>query len=59
MKLGENIRVKSTQEIGTIIEINGNVVLVYIVKRGTFTYAKSNLEPIDRVPKSDCIDNTH
>ena len=59
MKVGENIRIKSTQEIGIITNINGNLIKVYIVKRGTFTYSKSNLEPIDRIPKSDCIDNTH
>jgi len=58
MKTGEKIRVKSTQEVGTILEINGESVKVYIVKRGTFRYLKSNLEPIDRIPTSDCIDKT-
>jgi hypothetical protein len=58
MKTGEKIRVKSSQEIGTILEINGESVKVYIVKRGTFRYLKSNLEPIDRIPTSDCIDKT-
>jgi hypothetical protein len=59
MNTGQKIRIKSTQEIGTITEINGNFVKVYIVKRGTFTYAKSNLEYLDRVPTSDCIENSH
>lgn len=59
MNTGQKIRIKSTQEIGTITEIKGNSVKVYIVKRGTFTYAKSNLEYLDRVPTSDCIENTH
>jgi hypothetical protein len=58
MKTGEKIRIKSSQEIGTILEINGESVKVYIVKRGTFRYLKSNLEPIDRIPTSDCIDKT-
>ena len=58
MKTGQKIRIKSTQEIGTILEINGEAVKVYIVKRGTFRYLKSNLEPIDRIPTSDCIDKT-
>lgn len=59
MKIGQQIRIKSTQEIGTILEINGEAVKVYIVKRGTFRYLKSNLEPVDRIPASDCIDNSH
>jgi hypothetical protein len=58
MKTGEEIRIKSSQDIGTILEINGELVKVYIVKRGTFRYLKSNLEPIDRIPSSDCIENT-
>ena len=58
MKTGQQIRIKSTQEVGTIVEINVESVKVYIVKRGTFRYLKSNLEPVDRVPKSDCIDNS-
>jgi hypothetical protein len=58
MKTGQEIRVKSTQEIGTILEINGESVKVYIVNRGTFRYLKYNLEPTDRIPKSDCIENT-
>lgn len=58
MKTGQQIRIKSTQELGTITEINGESVKVYVVKRGTFKYLKSNLEPVDRVPKSDCIDNS-
>ena len=59
MKVGQKIRVKSTQEIGTIVEVNGLTIKVYVVKRGTFTYSKTNLEPVDRIPASDCIDNTH
>ena len=59
MKTGQQIRIKSTQEVGTILEINGESVKVYVVKRGTFRYLKSNLEPVDRIPKSDCIENTH
>jgi len=59
MKQGEKIRVKITQEVGTILEIIGNKIKIYIPKRGTFTYSKNLLEPIDRVPKSDCIDNSH
>jgi hypothetical protein len=58
MKIGEKIRVKSTQEVGTIVEINEESIKVNVLKRGTFGYLKSNLEPIDRVPKSDCIDNS-
>ena len=58
MKTGQQIRIKSTQEVGTIVEINGESVKVYIVKRGTFRYLKSNLEPVDIVPKSDFIDNS-
>lgn len=46
MKTGQQIRVKSTQEVGTILEINGESVKVYVVKRGTFKYIKSNLEPV-------------
>ena len=59
MKTGQQIRIKSTQEIGTILEINGESVKVYVVKRGTFRYLKSNLESVDRIPASDCIDNSH
>jgi len=59
MKTGQQIRIKSTQEVGTITEINGESVKVYVVKRGTFKYLKSNLEPVDRIQKSDCIENTH
>lgn len=59
MKTGQKIRVKTTQDIGTILEITGELVKVYIVKRGTFRYLKSNLELIDRIPKSDCFDNTY
>ena len=46
------------QQIGTILEINEESIKVYVPKRGTFLYLKSNLELIDRVPKSDCMDNT-
>jgi hypothetical protein len=59
MKTGQQIRIKSTQEVGTIVEINGESVKVYVVKLGTLKYLKSNLEPVDRIPKSDCIENTH
>ena len=58
MKKGQKIKVKSTQQIGTIVALVDDVVLVYIYKHGTFIYSKSNLEPVDRVPVSDCIDNT-
>ena len=58
METGQKIRIKSTQEIGTILEINDESAKVYVVKRGTFHYLKSNLEPVDRIPKSDCVDNT-
>lgn len=58
MKTGLQIRVKSTQEIGIILEINEDFVKVYIPKRGTFRYLKSNIEIVDRLPVSDCIDNS-
>jgi hypothetical protein len=58
MKIGQKIRIIRTQEIGTIIEIDEESIKVYVPKRGTFLYLKSNLELIDRVPKSDCMDNT-
>lgn len=46
MKTGQPIRVKSTQEVGVILEINDDLVKVYIHKRGTFRYLKSNLEEV-------------
>ena len=46
MKTGQQIRIKSTQEVGVILEINGESVKVYIPKRGTFRYLKSNLEEV-------------
>ena len=47
MKTGQQIRIKSTQEVGTILEINNESVKVYVPKRGTFKYIKSNLEPVE------------
>lgn len=47
MKTGQTVKVKSTQEVGTILEINEESVKVYIPKRGTFKYIKSNLEPVE------------
>ena len=44
MKTGQQIRVKITQEVGIILEINEELVKVYIPKRGTFRYFKTNLE---------------
>jgi hypothetical protein len=58
MKTGLQIRVKSTQEIGIILEINEDFVKVYIPKRGTFRYLKSNIEIVDRLPVSDCMENS-
>ena len=58
MKTGQQIRIKSTQEVGVILEINDDLVKVYIPKRGTFRYLKSNLESLDRLPVSDCMENT-
>lgn len=49
METGQTVKVKSTQEIGTIIEINGESVKVYIPKRGTFKYIKSNLELVEKL----------
>ena len=46
MKTGQQIRVKSTQEVGVILEINDDLVKVYIPQRGTFRYLKSNLEEV-------------
>ena len=47
MKTGEKIKIKSTQEVGTIMEINDESVKVHIIKRGTFNYIKSDLEPVE------------
>jgi hypothetical protein len=58
MKKGQKIKVKSTDQIGTIIGIYEDMVLVYIYKYGSFIYSTSNIEPIDRVPVSDCIENS-
>jgi hypothetical protein len=58
MKTGQQIRIKSTQEVGVILEINDDLVKVYIPKRGTLRYLKSNLESLDRLPVSDCMENT-
>ena len=58
MKTGLQIRVKNTQEIGVILEINEDFVKVYIPKRGTFRYLKSNIEIVDRLPVSDCMENS-
>jgi len=58
MKTGQQIRIKSTQEVGVILEINDDSVKVYIPKHGTFRYLKSNLESLDRLPVSDCMENT-
>ena len=59
MEKGQKIKVKSTQQVGTVVAMVDDVVLVYIYKRGTFVYSKSNLEPLERMPVSDCIENTH
>ncbi len=59
MKKGDRVKIKSTQQVGNIIGIVDDVVLVYVYKRGTFVYSKSNLEPLERVPVSDCIENSH
>ena len=53
METGQTVRIKSTQEIGTIIEINGESVKVYIPKRGTFKYIKSNLELVEKLNNND------
>lgn len=53
MKTGEKIKIKSTQEVGTILEINEESVKVYIPKRGTFKYIKSNLEPVEETNNND------
>jgi len=53
MKTGEKIKIKSTQEVGTIMEINDESVKVYIPKRGTFKYIKSNLEPVEETNNND------
>jgi hypothetical protein len=53
MKTEEKIKIKSTQEVGTIIEINDEFVKVYIPKRGTFKYIKSNLEPVKETNNND------
>lgn len=58
MKTGQKVKIKSTQEVGTILEIIEDLVKVYIVQRGTFRYVKSNLELIDRMPISDCIEDS-
>ena len=49
METGQTVKIKSTQEIGTIMEINGESVKVYIHKRGTFKYIKSNLELVEKL----------
>ena len=53
MKTGEKIKIKSTQEVGTILEINDESVKVYVPKRGTFKYIKSNLEPVEEINNND------
>ncbi len=53
MKTGEKIKIKSTQEVGTILEINDESVKVYVPKRGTFKYIKSNLEPVEETNNND------
>jgi hypothetical protein len=53
MKTGEQIKIKSTQEVGTIMEINEESVKVYIPKRGTFKYIKSNLELVKETNNND------
>ena len=58
MKTGQKVKVKSTQQIGTIVTTSEDLIKIYIIKRGTFVYAKSNLELIDRIPVSDCIENS-
>jgi hypothetical protein len=59
MKTGQQIRVKITQEVGIILEINEELVKVYILKRGTFRYFKTNLESLDELPVNDCLENSH
>lgn len=59
MKLKQKVLIKSTQQQGTITAIENDMISVYIPKKGTFKYSVSNLEVIDRIPVSDCIDNTH
>jgi hypothetical protein len=53
METGQTVKVKSTQEVGTIMEINDESVKVYIPKRGTFKYIKSNLEPVEETNNND------
>ena len=53
MKTGEKIKIKSTQEVGTILEINDESVKVYVPKRGTFKYIKSNLESVEEINNND------
>lgn len=53
MKTGEKIKIKNTQEVGTILEINDESVKVYVPKRGTFKYIKSNLEPVEETNNND------
>ena len=59
MNKGDKVKVKSTQQVGTVVAVVDDVVLIYIYKRGTFVYSKTNLQPVERVPVSDCIDNSH
>lgn len=49
METGQTVKIKSTQEIGTIMEINEESVKIYIPKRGTFKYIKSNLELVEKL----------
>ena len=53
MKTGEKIKIKNTQEVGTILEINDESIKVYVPKRGTFKYIKSNLEPVEETNNND------
>jgi hypothetical protein len=53
MKTGEKIKIKNTQEVGTILEINNESIKVYVPKRGTFKYIKSNLEPVEETNNND------
>lgn len=58
MKVGQTVTIKSTNERGTIKAIENDLIEVYVPKRGTFKYSITNLE-IERIPVSDCIENTH
>ena len=58
MEKGQKVKIKNIKQIGTIIKIVQDMVLISIYKRGSFFYLKSNLELLDRFPVSDCIENS-